>query len=300
MNIKTTPPSIFRWGRFSFLQQLFVLCLATARAFSQSPTLLVCDELTESSGVCVGESGVIWTHNDSGGKPVIYGFSDSGRLLSKVTVNGARAVDWEDICSFRVGKNSYLAIADVGDNLAKRKQVEIYVVPEPKLTGPAPTAPTELSVRCAVTLSVTYDSGPVNCEAIGYDPVRKTFVLPSKEPTRCQLFEVDAKKLVGRVSATAKATQSLFLPLATGADISPDGQHLVLCSYGPGWLLSRTPDNDQWAIETPKLFKLPARRQGEAICFTADSRRLLLTSEFAPTPLHSIACPGLPKTKDSR
>lgn len=276
---------------------LFLTFMVAHSAHTGPPKVsLAASQLTESSGICIGGTNTIWSHNDSGGKPVFYGFTPTGQLIAKMSVAGAEAVDWEDACSLQLDGVTYLAAADVGDNVAKRKQVEIYIVREPKLNGPkvGSQAP-ELSVPLAGQISVTFASGPVNCESVAYDPIRRVFLLPSKEAARCRLFEVDAKKIEGKMSVTATASQSLFLPLATGADISRDGKLLVICSYGPGCLLTRTDGGEKWDVNSPTIFKLPNRRQGEAICFSADSKQLLLTSEFAPTPLHTIDCPPVAK-----
>lgn len=286
--IKTTNGSI----TVVLLSLLVVIAIPWQPVWGQ--TNLDDNELTESSGVCVGASGVIWTHNDSGGKPIVFGFDRTGSLVAKLRIEAAEAKDWEDICSFSAGGENFLAIADVGDNLARRKSVQIYVVREPTQAVLARATESEIPTGLIGTLDVKYASGPVNCESIAFDPRRKTFLLPSKEPTRCRLFEIDAAKLRGRVSAIANSTQSFFFPLATGCDISRDGRLLVVCSYGPGCLLRRDVSPDKWNTTAQRLFKLPSRKQGEAICFSQDSKALLLTSEFYPTPLHTMDCPPQP------
>lgn len=270
---------------------LVLLVLLALAPTAQGETELNDIELTESSGVCVGKSGLIWTHNDSGGKPIVYGFSQTGVFVAKLKIENAAAMDWEDICCFSVAGESFLAIADVGDNLTQRKSVQIYVVREPKRAALAKAAKTEVSTALVATLDVKYAAGPVNCESIAFDPRRKTFLLPSKETTRCRLFEIDASKLSGKVDAIATSTQSFFFPLATGCDIRRDGSLLVLCSYGPGCLLKRDASSDQWNTKAQKLFLLPSRKQGEAVGFSLNGKTLFLTSEFAPTPLLSMACP---------
>lgn len=255
---------------------------------------LDCSALTESSGICVGKSGVIWTHNDSGAEPVIYGFDQHGKLLGVVSIVNAKAIDWEDICAFEIDSQAYLAIADVGDNNLARIETQIYVIEEPQLESDSPSpSVTKAAIRSQV--NVRYAGGPVNCESIAYDPLRKSFLLPSKEPLRCQLFEVDAAGLGKRkLQVTANSLGTAFIPLVTGADISQDGQRLVLCTYGPGGLINRDKTPLQWDAAGVELFALPGRKQGEAVCFDPTSTQIYLTSEFAPTPLLLLKLPDAP------
>lgn len=254
---------------------------------------LNCPALTESSGVCVGKGAgdVVWTHNDSGAGPVLYGFSTSGVWLARVEIVGAESVDWEDICAFSVEGKPYLAIGDVGDNLKTRKSVQIYVVREPKIKNSSDSVQ-HLKLELESMFDVTYANGPVNCESLAYDPVKRFFVLPSKELLTSRLYEVDAKRLAGQQSVRAEHTQTIGLPMITAADITTDGSQLVVATYGPGGLFERHPTNRRWITEAAEaIFKLPARRQGEAICFAQDDNMLLVTSEFAPTPLKSVQNP---------
>ena len=81
--------------------------------------------VAESSGLLYRE-GLIWTFNDSGGDPVLYGLDPAtGRLLERVWVNRATNVDWEDMTA----DGSYLYLADVGNNFASRDTVLIYRIP---------------------------------------------------------------------------------------------------------------------------------------------------------------------------
>ncbi|HEX5083464.1 MAG TPA: hypothetical protein VFY40_15570, partial [Blastocatellia bacterium] len=82
--------------------------------------------INESSGIVASRrnTGVLWTHNDSGGKPFIFAFNRRGKHRGVWRVTGAGAVDWEDMA---IGPGpgrglSYLYIGDIGDNLKKRDQ----------------------------------------------------------------------------------------------------------------------------------------------------------------------------------
>lgn len=256
--------------------------------------VLDCPELRESSGVCFARSGdAIWTHNDSGDGAVVYAFRRDGSLLGRAAVEDARAVDWEDICSFTHAGSPFLAIADVGDNQRRRSSVQIYVVREPALADFADR--NEIKAQVAGVLHVRYPDGPVDCESIAYDPKHKVFLLATKELLRCRLFEVDASEVEGKRDVVAKEIGRLVLPLITGADISRDGNRLVLATYGPGCMVYR--EGDQWQLGPAtqvQAFDLPSRKQGESICFDAKGENLYLTSEFVPTPLLSIPCPSPP------
>ena len=83
---------------------------------------------------------------------------------------------------------------------------------------------------------------------------------------------------------------TLEIPPATAMDISPDGRRAVVLTYGSAYEYSRGEDED-WAqalSRPPRELVMPARRQGESICYGLDGKTLYLTSEKLPTPLWEV------------
>jgi hypothetical protein len=81
----------------------------------------------------------------------------------------------------------------------------------------------------------------------------------------------------------------------TGGDISPDGHRVVLCDYLAAGEFSlpnrRGIDFDEIWKQAPVRVDIGdrgIRRQGEAICYRADGRALLITSEGTPCPLIEV------------
>ncbi|MFK7736471.1 MAG: hypothetical protein AB8B50_10600 [Pirellulaceae bacterium] len=275
-----------------------------------TPTFLDHPELTESSGVAVGsqKTWVLWSHNDSGDSARLFAFKEDGTRLGVAVDPQLTARDWEDMCSFAYEDRHFLAVGDVGDNLSRRESVNVHVFVEPdikELSVAKPfvnqDAPSSVKLKRVLTLEITYEHGPANCEGLAYDPLRKTFVLATKENFRCRLYEVPMPNLTGPSEkpkvkeVRAKQAQSLVLPLVTGIDISPTGTQIVFCTYGPGVLLTRENKSQPWSHKLGfehASFALPPRKQGESICFTRDESQLLLTSEFAPCPLFQVDMPS--------
>ena len=79
--------------------------IAAVAAQSVQPTLFEetgyfpADVLRESSGIAVSRTtpGLLWTHNDSGDRAMIYATNFEGAILAGSRVRGAEARDWEDI-----------------------------------------------------------------------------------------------------------------------------------------------------------------------------------------------------------
>lgn len=78
----------------------------------------------------------------------------------------------------------------------------------------------------------------------------------------------------------------------TGGDISPDGRRLILCDYIEAFELVLS---DQPGAACDAIWKQPlmpvtigARQQGEAICYSADGKALLASSEQLPCPLIEV------------
>lgn len=316
MQLQNHAPTTGKPGQRSTVRSYFItvfgiyVILAALQVSAQEPPLpsaanpepvtlvhLQASELTESSGIAE-LGGLLWTHNDSGDQPRLFAFDFSGKPLAQVTIAGATAIDWEDICAFTRDGRSYVAVADVGDNTGQRDFVSVYVIELTSDWQKSLDTKQHLTLPATATFQVTYPIGSVNCEALAYDPLTSEFILATKELLQCRLFGVDASQLTGVQSPVAQGRGMLSLPLVTAADISADGRHLVLTTYGPGCLLTRPSVSEPyvaWFTEPVmaklQMFELPLRKQGESIGFDRQGTHLWLTSEFAPTPAWRIPKP---------
>ena len=80
-------------------------------------------EVCETSGLFF-HNGRLWTHNDSGGKPILYGLDTTTfEVVQRITLANAKNKDWEDVCTD--GERVY--VGDFGNNKGKRKNLRIYV-----------------------------------------------------------------------------------------------------------------------------------------------------------------------------
>ena len=124
----------------------FAADVAEAAAAAQVPakcqpprSLVRVAELPEGSGIAASRrvAGRIWAHNDSGA-PVVIALDSSGKVAGRVRLTGAIVEDWEAIAVGPCPSGSCLYVADIGDNVARRKRITIYRLPEPEnATGTA-------------------------------------------------------------------------------------------------------------------------------------------------------------------
>ncbi len=301
----TSRSPVVPWRMLLLIGAAFIILLATGgltedkrKQRTAGVIYIDCNSIVESSGIAVStrDPQILWTHNDSGDRPRLFAVNRIGKLVAEVAVESAEARDWEDLCSFEMAGSHWLAIGDCGDNERKRQDITIYFVEEPLV----PSGQTK-SIRVAAqrTLKVRYPGDrPLDCEAIAYDPLTSCVLLCSKETYRTQVFQVPVPQEKGLHHATAQRIGVLGLPWVTAADISRDGQRFVIATYGPGGILIRSADqkNGQrdWGLSNPtklRTFELPARFQGESVCFDPLQGNLILTSEGTPTPLHFVPIP---------
>ncbi len=237
--------------------------------------------LVETSGIAIGGSGVLWAHNDSGSEPRIYAMATDGSPLGAVDVD-ARNVDWEDFAAGPgPGGDTYLYLADIGDNLARRRHVTLYRFPEP---DPAAGMVTGLE-----SIDVTYPDGPSDAEALLVDPSTGDAFIVTKMPGWGRIYEVPASAW-GAASVVATDVGAAVLPRAdsviTGGDVSADGSVVALRTYGDVRLFARDPGSSVGEALTHRSCFLAAAEedQGEAIAF--DGTALLTVGEGAAAVIH--------------
>lgn len=266
------------------------------------PPIAVCKitdpRLDEASGLVASRRnpGLYYTHNDSGGKPHVYALDRTGRIFATIRLAGAANVDWEDIAlapGAAAGEWD-VCVADIGDNNARRAEVDIYRFPEPDLKGAVGRTVDAKAVR----YRCKYEDGPRNAEGFAVDPASGDgFVFTKRWDGACRIYglnrwhKVDFNTL--KRVASLNFSESSAPPLArtaTAADISGDGRRLVTRSYLGGWEW-RLPNSDGVTFksifeQTPAALTLASETQGEALCFSADGAALLTISEKTPTTLY--------------
>lgn len=86
---------------------------------------LLPEEVKETSGLFM-HNGRLWTHNDSGGKPILYGLDTTTfEVVQKITFSNVKNKDWEDVCID--AENVY--VGDFGNNKGARKDLRILFFP---------------------------------------------------------------------------------------------------------------------------------------------------------------------------
>ena len=122
-------------------------------------------DLKESSGLAAStrREGLLWSINDSGSEPAIFGLSERGAHLGKWIVAGVESNDWEGMDSFKTEDKHYLLIGDTGDNFRSRKEVSFLVIEEPVLDEDV----REVTVSWQTKFS--FPEGPRDVEAVAVD-----------------------------------------------------------------------------------------------------------------------------------
>ena len=254
--------------------------------------------LTEVSGLGHSRTNpdVFWVHNDSGDQPRVYAVSRNGALLGSYTLEGAAAIDWEDMA---IGPapdgRSYLYLADIGDNEGLRTSVRVYRVREPLVD--VDQAPALATLSGVTTYAFVYEDGPRDAEGFMVDPLTNDFYIVSKR-------ELDGNRLYRSVSPSGSRTNTLSrvgtfsITGTTGADISPDGLQVLVRRYsstvnaltppelaGSYWSRPDTSVSLVDLLARPgQTLPLIAEAQGEAIAFAADNRGFYTTSEYGSLP----------------
>lgn len=89
------------------------------------------DMVEETSGL-IADGYSFWTHNDSGGEPMLYKIEGkSGNIIAKVLIENAENRDWEDITQ----DDQYIYVGDHGNNAGMRKDQKVYKIDKSDIQG---------------------------------------------------------------------------------------------------------------------------------------------------------------------
>lgn len=243
--------------------------------------------IDEASGLVASHMnpGSLWTHNDSGGDPVVYLISDRGATQAAYRLMGAKSRDWEDIAAGpgpEEGK-TYLYVGDIGDNNAQYAVKTVYRFMEPL----AADSLSDNVIRQVDALRFVYPDGPRDAETLLLDPFSKDLYVLSKRDQFVHVYRaafpqntetIDTLELLGQLPRQ----QVGILEQLVGGDISPDGKEVLLKSYVQVFYWRRADGQTSLVdlLETkPQVLPYQPEPQGEAIGFAADGSGYYTLSE---------------------
>ena len=262
--------------------------------------------ITEASGIASGvrSPGVFYVENDSGDSNRFFAVAArDGATVAVVTVARARNVDWEDIATApdRHGTPS-VWLADIGDNDAARRSVQVYRVAEPRLDPRERNRTVEM--RAAQVWRLRYPGGPVDAESLAVGPDGTAYIVTKslgtstvyRLPARPVPGTVQPLQRVGRISFTLTGTDNPFgLPgqlVATSAAIDADATVFAVRTYADAWVWPLAGGGVGAALRRkPTVVPLPRQPQGEGL--TVSAGRLIVDSEHVHSAVYAVPLPRL-------
>ena len=237
-------------------------------------------EVSETSGIFF-HNGRLWTHNDSGGKPILYGIdTTSFKITQRVTLANVKNKDWEDICSD--GENVY--IGDFGNNRGNRKDLKIFILPISSIPDSGDATLKVDSINFSFGDQTEFDKRKVHdfdCEAMFATENNLYLFSKGWSSGTTRLYRL-SKKPGKQVAEVVNGFDSQGL--ITGADYDRENHILVLVGYvktiwKPFMYLVFDFEENGTRL-SHRRFEMPqlTGAQTEGICFFDDGR-CYVTSE---------------------
>ncbi|WP_229239732.1 hypothetical protein [Echinicola soli] len=233
--------------------------------------------LKEASGLAVSRihENVLYTHNDSGGKPTVYKLDSTGNVTGKITLDNTFNRDWEDIAvgPDAGGMKSYVYVGEIGDNDGEYPSISLLKFEEPAMDS------TDLHVQ-PEKIKLKYPDGARDAETLMVDPWNGDVYIVSKRDSSNVLYRAPADKL-DEEEVELEPLQNLPITMSVAGDISPDGKEIIIKNYWVIYYWTRKEGESIAEALSRKPVQLPyvPEPQGEAIAFSKNGHSFFSLSE---------------------
>lgn len=281
---------------------LFFVLIKTA-AHAQAPAFgdpIDCGEIDapairEASGLVASRQNahVLWTHNDSGDKNVIYAINDRGKLLGVYTLARAYARDWEDIAlgpGPEEGRQ-YIYVGDIGNNEARYRVQYVLRVPEPVVS--AEQAPVQEKLEGVEGISFMYPERNYDAETLMLDPRTKDLYVVTKRDSNVIVFRAPYPQSTTEKFEVEQVAKLPFT-MAVAGDISVRGDEILIKTYDSIYYWKRGGGETiaQALARMPQRVPYLLEPQGEAVAWKADGEGYYtLSEEFMGLAAHLFFYP---------
>jgi hypothetical protein len=276
---------------FLLFSSITLLAAEPSFVYQKDQSKLLTPDVREASGLAVSPSSddFLWVINDSNGTPEIHLSGTDGTPRGSVKIKGVKNKDWEDLAPFTYQGKPYLLVADTGDNDAKRSEVRLLIVREPKLPTVGKSITGEIEAEWIIDF--TYENGSADCEAVSVDAQAGKIILVTKRTTPPGVYELPLrpKNKTSQIAKKVGTTQVIAPGLSfiahrnqpTGMDFSPDGKMAAIITYYGVFVFPRTA-KETWAeafAKQPERIGAHGLQQAESVAFSKDGHTIFCVSE---------------------
>ena len=242
-------------------------------------------EVNETSGLFF-HNGRLWTHNDSGGKPILYALDTTNfEVVQRITLAHVKNKDWEEVCT----DGETVFVGDFGNNKGNRKKLKIFSFPMSALPEEGDAIINVDSIIFSFGNQTNFNNKKhehdYDCEAM-FATDSCLYLLSKGWATGTTRLYRLPKTPGNHVAEVVNGFDSQGL--ITGADYDRENRILVIVGYVKAvWkpFMYLIFDFHEAGVKlTNRRFEMPQWRgaQTEGICFFDDGR-CYVTAETSPT-----------------
>jgi len=258
--------------------------------------------VNEISGIVRSDlsDNVWWVHNDSGDEPCIFAIDSTGTvhvapwheedyaahagadssdkpMWPGVQLGDAAHIDYEDIAI----EDSTLYLGDIGNNGNARRDLGIYVIPEPFHYDRRSRPMKHLPIAYPDQEAFPAEEWHFDAEALFIDDGtlyvltkhRNGQQIDAEEPGT-KLYRLDTE-YTDRVNMLTLVDRHASIPPPTAAALSPTGDRLAVLGFASVWIFPRPDDRTHWLSTKPRRIPLPSEQSKQAEAVTWDSAHTL-------------------------
>ncbi|MBT4033449.1 MAG: hypothetical protein HOB84_01510 [Candidatus Marinimicrobia bacterium] len=262
-------------------------------------------DIDEQSAIIKSQTydNVYWLCNDSGDKPFVFPVTEQGKMIVPdfmkkryigdkiddypgIKIKNASLIDWEAMSVL----NDTLVIGDVGNNGNTRRDMGVYIIPEPNPRATYETRPLLwLPVRYEDQSKYPADEWEFDCESM-FTFKGKIYFLTKHRADRhirkpapgTKLYRMDTR-FTNKVNVLKLVNRKDDLGgWVTDASMAQDESAMVLIAQNPLvtiiWYFPKPKRGDDFLAQTPRSYSLRKADQAEGVCFK-DPQTIIVTNE---------------------
>jgi hypothetical protein len=233
--------------------------------------------IPEASGIADSKTidDHLWVIEDSGNPARLFLLKHEGFVTDSINITGATNRDWEDVAIAKGPEDgqSYLYIADIGDNNLAYSSYTIYRMPEPKVL--------HTDVTVFDKIEFTYPDGPHDAEAFMVDDKTKDIFIITKRDATAKVYRIPYPQDAQNMNQAQFVGDLPFLGIVS-ATLSNSGREVILKTYTALYYYNRTAMEglDVTLAKSPSdTLAYQLESQGEAVAIANDNSGFFTLSE---------------------